>query len=50
MKCQRCRLKENELGGLESLIKVSEFANELKRRKLTQEFSVLGQKTFLEWH
>ena len=36
--------------GLESLIKVSEFAKELARRKLTQEYSVLGQATFLEWH
>ena len=50
MKSQRCRLKENELVGLESLIKVSEFANELKRRNLTQEYSLLGQKTFMEWH
>jgi len=38
------------LEGLESLIKVSEFVKELTRRKLTQEYSVLGQVTFLEWH
>ena len=46
----RFRLKENKLEGLESLIKVSEFAEAMKQRKLTQEYSLLGQATFLEWH
>jgi hypothetical protein len=46
----RFRLKENKLEGSESLIKVSEFAEAMKQRKLTQEYSLLGQATFLEWH